>query len=215
VRVELQGPLQLQSASLTEGVSGSFQTVTLAPYHLVHSGDVKVYAATVTPARAFVAAEVVVADGREALLRLADPAFDPARTVILPPEMAPATSAAGLPQSVTITNYRPEQVTMRAKGPGVLVLADAYYPGWEATVSGQPAPVLRANVMFRAVVLPPGEHEVQFTYVPRSLALGLLLSAVAVVVWLTLSAEWWLVRLLPSLVRARQREVHDQTAEWL
>ncbi len=213
VRVEFQGPLRLQSASLADEESGSFQTLTLAPYRLVHSGDVKVYAATATPARAFVAAEVMVADDREALQLLADPAFDPTRTVLVPPELAPAMSAIGSSQPVTITDYRPEQVTLRASGPGMLVLADAYYPGWEATVSGQPVPVLRANVMFRAVALPPGEHEVRFTYVPRSLALGLLLSAIAAVVWLTLSADWWLVRLLPSLVRARQQGAAAQEGE--
>jgi hypothetical protein len=213
VRIEFQGPLLLDSASLTEEESGSFQTLTLAPFHLVHSGDVKVYATTATPARAFVAADVIIADDHEALQRLADPAFDPARTVLVSPGQAPATSAIGLSQPVTITAYQPEQVTLRASGPGVLVLADAYYPGWEATVSGQSVPVLRANIMFRAVVLPPGEHEVQFTYVPRSLALGLLLSAIAAVVWLTLSADWWLVRLLPSLVRANQREAANQEGE--
>ncbi len=47
-----------------------------------------------------------------------------------------------------------------------LVLHDAHYPGWQATVNGESVPVYRANVMFRAVPIPEGESTVVFEFVP-------------------------------------------------
>ena len=46
------------------------------------------------------------------------------------------------------------------------MLNDIWHPWWEATVDGKPAEILRANVMFRAVEVPPGAHVVRFTFHP-------------------------------------------------
>lgn len=53
-----------------------------------------------------------------------------------------------------------------------LVLRDAWFPGWKATVGGEPAEVRRANRIFRAVAVPPGVHRVEFRYEPRSFRVG-------------------------------------------
>ena len=52
----------------------------------------------------------------------------------------------------------------------MLVLHDAYYPGWMVEVDGQPARILRANVLFRGVELTEGVHTVVFKYRPFALA---------------------------------------------
>jgi hypothetical protein len=74
-------------------------------------------------------------------------------------------------------------VTVRAVGPGLLVLADTAYPGWTATVDGEPAPWWRTNGLFRGVALPPGEHDVVFRFVPTGMwpGLGILLGTLVVV----------------------------------
>jgi uncharacterized membrane protein YfhO len=80
----------------------------------------------------------------------------------------------------------PNGVTIRAvlDAPGYLVLADTWYPGWRATVDGEPAELLRANYAFRAVRLEAGEHTVEMVYRPTSVLVGgaLSLAATAVIV---------------------------------
>jgi uncharacterized membrane protein YfhO len=66
--------------------------------------------------------------------------------------------------------------------PAVLILADAFYPGWEATVDGLPAPLLRANLMFRGLALEPGRHEIVFSYRPAAWRLGVAVSLGALAV---------------------------------
>ncbi len=72
---------------------------------------------------------------------------------------------------------------------GLLVIASTWYPGVSATVDGDPADVLRANVAFCAVPLPAGRHRVELIYRPHGLAAGLLvtgLSLLALVVWVAM-----------------------------
>jgi uncharacterized membrane protein YfhO len=65
-----------------------------------------------------------------------------------------------------------------------LVLTDTYYPGWEATIDGIPAPVLRCNYAMRAVLLPPGEHHIQCIFLPQSFQVGRALSIASAVLLL-------------------------------
>jgi hypothetical protein len=60
--------------------------------------------------------------------------------------------------------------------PGILVLTDAWYPGWKATVDGEEAAVFPVDGAFRGVALDEGSHEVVFWYEPRSLFIGLRVS---------------------------------------
>jgi uncharacterized membrane protein YfhO len=85
---------------------------------------------------------------------------------------------------VQVVSYEPELVALNVTldAPGVLVLADTWYPGWQATVDGEPAALLRANYLYRAVLLPAGQHSVQFEYRPATLGRGAGISLAAVLV---------------------------------
>ena len=63
-------------------------------------------------------------------------------------------------------------------GPGVLVLTDAVFPGWQAEVDGEPASIGVVDGVFRGVALDQGSHEVRFSYAPASLQIGMIVSAV-------------------------------------
>ena len=96
---------------------------------------------------------------------------------------------------VTITSYEPNRLTYdvnTGKG-GVLVFSEIYYPGWTATVDGQPVELGRVNYILRALNIQPGKHQVELAFFPKSvdttetiayLAYGLLILLVAGVVFM-------------------------------
>jgi hypothetical protein len=141
----------------------------------VYRGSALVYENTTALPRAYLVPEVQVAPGGALTAMLAD-TWDPSRTAVL--EAAPP---AGLPQAgalegnAQIIEYTPDLVVVRASAsrPALLVLADNFYEGWTATVSGEPAEVVRANHTLRGVAVGEGTHEVVFTYQPRDLYVGL------------------------------------------
>jgi hypothetical protein len=108
------------------------------------------------------------------------PAFDPRRTVLL--EQAPEGFRPGAaPGSARIAHYRNTDVLVEVEAPdgGILVLNDVWHPWWRASIDGKPTGILKANVLFRAVAVPPGRHRVRFTFHPFSGALSELKAKLA------------------------------------
>jgi hypothetical protein len=140
--------------------------------------------------------DVRSADG--ALSVLTSPGFDPRQEVILeraPGAQRPAgrdeaaeASALAAPAQVSIEVYAPEQVEISVVAPraGWLVLSDLHYPGWGATVNGDPAPIERANHLFRAVRVEAGSSTVRFEYRPASLRRGAFVSLASALLLLAL-----------------------------
>ncbi len=72
--------------------------------------------------------------------------------------------------TVTIKDYEPNQLTYEVnsgKG-GVLVFSEIYYPGWTATIDGEPAELGRVDYILRALQVKPGKHEVVLSFFPKS-----------------------------------------------
>src|SRR5205814_7843430 len=119
-------------------------------------------------------------DDTQARAALADPSFDPSSTALIAEAaLAPQPPGVSASHPATITSYSPEQVVLTADGPGQLVLTDAFYPGWTATIDGAPATIERADIMFRGLSLSRGQHQIEFHYRPRSVWVGLLTSGLA------------------------------------
>lgn len=116
------------------------------------------------------------------LERMASDDFDPLRDVILdaPVQLEPNASFQG---SATINRYENNRVLVDARlsDSGVLVLTDAFYPGWKVFVDGKEQTIRRANYLFRGVELPSGAHQVEFVYDPLSFKIGLIVSLLTVV----------------------------------
>jgi hypothetical protein len=84
-----------------------------------------------------------------------------------------------------------------SSGPGYFVIADVWYPGWMAWIDGEPAPILKANYLFRALAIQAGEHEVTIAYRPLIFYVGVTLSG-GFLVGLMVLFVYWL---------AKQREI--------
>jgi len=71
-----------------------------------------------------------------------------------------------------IVSWRPDRMEVEVdnKQPGVLIVHEAYYPGWVARIDGRPAPILRTNVLFRGVEVAEGRHRITLHFEPFSLA---------------------------------------------
>ncbi len=91
----------------------------------------------------------------------------------------PPAQTAGALRWEKFSQYAAErvEVLVTAASPAVLVLRDAWYPGWQARLDGEPATLLRADGLFRAVAVPEGTHSVVFAFRPASLRRGVALSA--------------------------------------
>ena len=59
---------------------------------------------------------------------------------------------------------------------GYVFLNEIHYPGWTATVDGEPAEILRANAIFRALWVSAGSHRIEFRFWPRFLIPGAAIS---------------------------------------
>jgi hypothetical protein len=143
----------------------------LPPYTLYENVDVFPRAFVVTEAAPLPARPDVLAALEQTDLR---------RTVLLEPfEEAPATGPdGGTLCPAEVVEYQMNRVAVRvADGPGGwLVLADVWFPGWQCRIDGQPAPLYRADYLFRATRLSAGAHEVVFTFDPASYHWGRAIS---------------------------------------
>jgi hypothetical protein len=84
------------------------------------------------------------------------------------PRVKPENGHDGEGGTARIISYRSTEVAIEAESPsgGYVVLNDPYHSWWFATVDGRDASILRVNVLFRAIAVPPGRHTVRFVFRP-------------------------------------------------
>jgi len=142
-----------------------------------------------TRVRAFVVQRADRADtANEASAMLGNPQFAVRRQGIMRGAGAPA-SVDGRPSDAVLERPSPERMRVHAEGPGLLVIAEHFDPGWRASVNGAEAPVLQADLTALGVVLPPGPADVQLRFVPPGFRLGLALQAAAAIA--LAGVAWW------------------------
>jgi hypothetical protein len=130
--------------------------------------------------RAFVVGRARPVQGEEAVEIVSSPQFDPKQEVLLEGGSPSAGGAAPFTPA-EVREQTPERVDVRVDAPadGYLVLMDSFYPGWKATVDGQPVEIRPANWMGRAVPVTRGSHEVQLRFQPASVRVGLFVTLAA------------------------------------
>ncbi|MCM8749702.1 YfhO family protein [Thermomicrobiaceae bacterium CFH 74404] len=159
-------------------------------FSLVHQGAPWIYENRSVGPRVWVASQAIPLPEAEQIPYLREHAGALRDVVVLdegvpiPPIGRPGSQGSGPAGSAEILRYENTRVVIRASlaEPAFVVLADTFYPGWEASVDGAPARLYRANHAFRAVWVPAGEHEVELRFAPTTLRLGSLVSALALLV---------------------------------
>jgi hypothetical protein len=124
---------------------------------------------------------------REKILQvLSSPEYNPRRGILL--EEKPGekdiettkrlTGKSGKGNEVTISSYGPDRIilSVHAEKACFLLCSEIFYPGWMATIDGEPVKIFKANYTFRALLVPPGQHRIVMWYDPVSFKSGSLLT---------------------------------------
>ncbi len=118
---------------------------------------------------------------------MTDTMFDPRKEVLLskPLQLSSITGQG----KATIIAYAPNTVKIKTETQRdeLLILADQYEEGWRAKIDGIDTKISPANLIFRAVKIPSGQHEIIFYYWPKSFALGIALSSTAILLTILIS----------------------------
>ena len=169
----------LQMAGVSVLITASGAPSELRPIH--SNSDVTFYRVPDPLPRAYIVYQAVVAaDLDSAQAAVAGRDFDAHDTVVV--ETDASVAQHQLPMTAVALTTRLGSATIRASLPedGILVLLDSHYPGWQATVDGRPAEILPANLAFKAVRVPAGEHVVEFRYRPMPMTIGVTISLLTV-----------------------------------
>lgn len=72
---------------------------------------------------------------------------------------------------VKLTAYEPNALSyeVESKQGGIIVFSEIYYPGWTATVDGEPVELGRVNYVLRALNVKPGKHKIEMEFRPKSI----------------------------------------------
>ena len=141
--------------------------------------------------RAWVAHQSKVAHSQGEAIRLTlDPATDLRTTVVLDREIPTESCQEAAAIEFTAIDEQHLRVDAAPVCAGVLVLADNWYPGWQATLDGKPIEILHADAAIRGVAVPAGAHRIEMRYRPAGLgwAAALTLAAGCLAGWLAVSA---------------------------
>jgi hypothetical protein len=152
--------------------------------------DVMIYQNKDVLPRAFVVYNIVnVSTLSESLAQLASSNIDPTQTAVvenLPVELANLINRNGShirmeAGSARLISSGELTVEVNAKAPGLLIVADQYYPGWNAYVDGKRTPIYAVDGIFRGVFLEAGDHQIEFKYRPSSFILGGIVSTISLI----------------------------------
>ena len=176
-------------------VSGSnfldMLNVKYLAYKLQGDGTLRLAPNTTTLGRAwFVTAWDTLPDSL-ALQRMQEPGFNPRSLAWLsgsglaPKPAQDSTAAASI--RLDKQDYNHSSWTVDAPQEGIVVFSQLWFPHWQASVDGKPAPLLRADYAFRGVKLEAGSHRVEFAYHSPWIATGLKVAALSLILLIALA----------------------------
>jgi hypothetical protein len=133
--------------------------------------------------RAWIVHDVVPVDSEGALrVAIQDQTIDLRRSAVM---LGTAPALERCEGAERVTEARPDTdnviLDARLACRGLLVLSDTFFPGWEASIDGRPAPIVEAYGAFRAVVVEKGDHRVEMNYRPKTVYWGFGLTMLGII----------------------------------
>ncbi len=126
-----------------------------------------------------------IPDDSAALARLSDPALNVRQVAIVAePVSLGKTGQEGGSHQVEITGKQAGWLSLDVETDrdGLLVISEQAYPGWRAWLDGREVPLVRANVILQALVVPAGQHRVEVRFDPLSVKIGLAMTLLTLLV---------------------------------
>jgi hypothetical protein len=137
--------------------------------------------------RVYLAGRADSVTDEEAMARLFEPDVVEGKLALVAGDALPGP--AGRAGACALTGFSNNRVAARcqAERPALAVFLEQHDAGWSAQVDGAPAPLVRANLLMRAVPLSPGTHLITLSYTPPGLRAGALLSLFSTVILTVMS----------------------------
>lgn len=171
----------LLDASLSSG-RPDVQALTANRREVFRTDRVRVYEMETSRAHAWIVHDVREVREGEALSLVADGTIDPLEVALVEGTPPPVVRAAeNGDESAVVTDDRADQMTIEvtANAPGMLVVSEIYASGWHAYVNGKRVRMYAADHVLRGIAVEAGTSTVTMRYEPRSLQVGLWLSAIS------------------------------------
>ena len=159
----------------------AYRRAGFVPVARLPPADVALYRAPLPRVR-LVHRVIVVPAGEDELAALVAQASEAATAAVVadgvldPDRLAPLRRDRTEHARIVVDEPECVVVEVEVASAALLVLMDSYYPGWQATVDGVPANILRVDYAFRGVLVGPGTHRVELRYRPTSLRVGAAVS---------------------------------------
>jgi hypothetical protein len=151
----------------------------------------RLYRVTDSLPRVFLAAHAEVVSDEVALSRLYQPDVVAGDSAWLAPDAGarPLLAPPGRAGTCRLEFFGNRRLEARcdAQRPGLAVFNEQYDQGWSAVVDGRAAPILRANLAMRALVVAPGAHHIVMQYHPPGLRASVVVTALSVLALLGLA----------------------------
>ncbi|MDR1021795.1 MAG: YfhO family protein [Prevotellaceae bacterium] len=164
-----------RSATEMEALMSSLTTLNMLNMrYIIHSKDAEPIRNDAAYGNAWFVEDFRIVENADAEMAMLGE-INPLKTAIVDKRFEQHLAAYQNPQAdenatISMTKYKPNAVTYtsRSNADRLAVFSEVYYaPGWEAYVDGQPAPHFRTSWILRGMVVPAGEHKVEFKFYPN------------------------------------------------
>jgi hypothetical protein len=172
---------------------------------LVFNGSKKVLFNRNYLPRAFFVNRYEVAQPLTILTKIRDAQFNPYEVVYLEDSIDVVVEPPGEEAYVQVLEYQIQKIKLKVKATGnnLLFLSEVWYPKWKCFVDGNEIPIYKANYVFRAVVIPRGEHEVLFEYKDDKFEIGSKISLL-INIFILVSLAVYFYPNLKSLIKPKK-----------